>query len=137
LIVWAWSIIAFGAVLCGGAFEATSGPARLIFDVLHGSGGGDPDANLRFSLSVMGAVSIGWGIMALGVIRAAIALGEGSAPFWSALVTGTIAWVVIDSALSVAIGFGLNVVPNLALLGGLLLPVFANKLMTKPQRAAR
>jgi hypothetical protein len=137
LIAWAWSVVGFGAILSGGAFEATSAPVRFVFDLLNGTGGLPFDENLRFSLAVLGAVSIGWGITAFGIIRAAIAFGERSAPLWSALTTGTATWFVIDSAFSVATGFELNVLPNCLLLGGLLIPVFANRLLTQPQATTK
>lgn len=135
LLAWAMSVIGFGAVLSGGAFESTSGPVRFVFNLLNGTGDLPFDENLRFSLAVLGAVSIGWGVTALGVVRVALTLGERSAPLWSALVTGTLTWFVIDSALSVATGFELNVLPNCLLLGGLLVPVLANGLLCDPKNS--
>ncbi|OYU15841.1 MAG: hypothetical protein CFE37_03475 [Alphaproteobacteria bacterium PA4] len=115
------SLILFGVVLCGGAFEATSGAVRLIL----GFEGGNADfvftPELRFALAVMGAVSIGWGVNLLAMIPATIALGARGRPFWNAITAGMVSWFVIDSTLSVLTGFGLNVVPNLALAGMYLL----------------
>ena len=70
---------------------------------------------LRFSLAVMGAVSIGWAVTLFFFLRAAIDLGGQGRPLWNAITAGMVSWFVIDSALSVATGFGLNVVPNIAL----------------------
>ncbi len=115
-VAWCASIALFGAVLAGGAFEATEGPVRFVLSVL---GPGEPlfDAALRFSLAVMGAVSIGWAVTLYFTVRAAIDLGPRGRPLWTAISAGMVSWFVIDSALSVATGFGLNVVPNLVLAG--------------------
>lgn len=115
--IWCVLIGLFGAVLSGGAFEATSGPVRLVLAGLRGPGEALFDPALRFSLAVMGAVSIGWAVTLFAVIRAAIALGDQGRPLWTAVSAGMVSWFLIDSALSVATGFGLNVVPNLGLAG--------------------
>jgi hypothetical protein len=125
LILWAWSVIVFGLVIAGGAFDATSGPIRFIYESLQGPGPFTFDAPMRFSQGVLGAVSIGWGLTVLMMLRPAIDLGEKGRPFWVAIAAGITAWFVIDSALSVATGFGLNVIPNLTLLAGFLIPMFA------------
>jgi hypothetical protein len=114
---WCVSIGVFGAVLSGGAFESTSGPVRVVLSILHGPSVADFNPTLRFSLAVMGAVSIGWAVMLLLVVRAAIDLEDGGRPLWNAITAGMAAWFVIDSALSAATGFALNIAPNVALAG--------------------
>jgi hypothetical protein len=114
---WCLSIGIFGVVLAGGALEATSGPAALFLTLLKGPSPLVFDPTLRFCLGVMGGVSIGWAAMLYLVIVAATDLGENGRPFWSAITAGMVSWFVIDSSLSVATGFGLNVVPNIALAG--------------------
>jgi hypothetical protein len=131
LIVWAWSVIVFGVVIAGGAFEATSGPIRFIYESLQGPGPITFDPVLRFSLGVMGGVSIGWGVTGLMVILAAIRLGDVAQPFWAAVLVGLAAWFVVDSALSIATGFGLNVVPNILLLGGYIIAMVATGKLKK------
>lgn len=116
-VVWCVSIGAFGAVLSGGAFEATSGPVRFVLSMLGGQADALFDPRLRFSLAVMGAVSIGWAVTIYAIVQAAIRLGPEGRPLWNAVTAGMISWFVIDSTLSVATGFGLNVVPNLGLAG--------------------
>jgi hypothetical protein len=115
--IWCLSIGVFGAVICGGAFEATSGPIRLLLSLLHGGGQAAFDPALRFSLGVMGAISIGWAVTLFLVIRAAIGLEGRGRPLWNAVSAGMASWFVIDSTLSVATGFGLNVASNLLLAG--------------------
>lgn len=111
------SLIIFGMMLCGGAFAASSGPVRTILGIEGGNADFPFTPELRFALAVMGAVSIGWGVNLLVMIPATIALGARGRPFWNAITAGMISWFVIDSSLSVATGFGLNVVPNLVLAG--------------------
>ena len=115
--VWCLSIGIFGVVLAGGAFEATSGPVSLVFSGLQGPSEIVWNAPMRFSLAVMGAVSIGWAVMLTLVVRAAINAGATGRLLWNAVSAGMAVWFVIDSYLSVATGFGLNVVPNIALAG--------------------
>ena len=49
----------FGVILAASAFEATAGPTRLLFGLLNARVAFDPDAHLRFSLAVLGAVAVG------------------------------------------------------------------------------
>lgn len=117
------SLLIFGVVLAGGAFEATTGPVRFILALLGGNGDISFDPPLRFSLAVMGAVSIGWAISFYHTIGAAIDLGDMGRPLWRGMTIAVVCWFVIDSSLSVATGFGLNVIPNLLLLGLFLIGV--------------
>jgi len=132
LIVWCVGIFIFGAVLAGGAFEATSGPVRLVYEALQGRGPLNFDPAMRFSLGVMGGISIGWAMTMLLGIRAAIELGDRARPVWVALTLGLATWFVIDSTLSIATGFGMNVIPNIALIAGYLAAVFASGRLKKP-----
>jgi hypothetical protein len=113
--LWCLSIGGFGVLLAGGAFAATDGPVRLLMTVLQGGGDVDFAPALRFSLAVMGAVTIGWAVTLHVMIRAAIALGSAGRPLWTAVSAGMASWFVIDCTLSVATGFGLNIIPNLLL----------------------
>jgi hypothetical protein len=123
LTVWCWAVGVFGAVLVAGGLEATSGPARLIFGILNGPEPLVLNAQMRFSLAVMGAVTIGWAVTAAATIQAAILLGERAAPVWRGLVAGVLVWFVIDTPMSIATGYGMNAIPNLILLATFLLPI--------------
>ncbi|MFM9865433.1 MAG: hypothetical protein ACKVRO_17720 [Micropepsaceae bacterium] len=131
LIVWAASVIVFGFVIAGGAFDATSGPISLIYESLKGPAPFVFDAPTRFSQGVLGAVTIGWGLTVLLLLPAAIDLGKKGRPFWIAIAAGLAAWYVIDSALSIATGFGLNVIANTALAVGFLIPMLATGMLKK------
>lgn len=116
LIVWCLGVVAFGLVLAGGAFEATSAPVRWILETLQGPGDLTFNPVLRFSLALMGCVSVGWALTMLAMMLAAFKLGDRARPIWLGLTFGIVVWYVTDSALSVATGFGLNAIPNTLLL---------------------
>jgi hypothetical protein len=116
LLVWSVGVAIFGLVLAGGAFEATSGPVSLIYQGLQGPGDLTFDPAMRFTLAVMGCVSIGWAVTMFLMIRVAYSLGDRARPIWIGLTAGVFTWFVTDSSLSVATGFGLNVVPNAGLI---------------------
>jgi len=111
----------FGVVLTGGAFAATEGPATLLMTLLGGSF--DYTPALRFAMGIMGMVTLGWAITIYAVIRAADMLGEAGAPIWRLFLVAIGVWYVLDSLVSVATGFGLNVVPNTVLAAAFILPV--------------
>lgn len=111
------SLLLFGVILAGGAFDSTTGPVRWLLTLLGGRADITFDPPLRFSLAVLGAVSIGWAIAFYYTIGAAIDLGPAGRPLWRGMTVAILVWFVIDSSLSVATGFALNVIPNLLLLG--------------------
>jgi hypothetical protein len=123
LIGWCGAVGLFGVVLAGGASEATSGPTRIVFDLLNGPGELVLAPLLRFSLAVLGAVTIGWSVTLLAAIRAASQLGKSGRPIWMLITVSVLSWYVIDSSLSIATGFGLNAVPNTGFVAAFLLPV--------------
>jgi len=125
-IIWVASIGLFGLVLAGGAFEATSAPVRLVLAGLHGPGDLTFTPVLRFSLAVMGGVSLGWAATLYVLVRAASGMGPAGRPLWHAITAGMVTWFVIDSSLSIATGFGLNAVPNSFLAGMYLVGLMAS-----------
>jgi hypothetical protein len=129
LVIWSWAVIAFGALLAGAAFPATDAPVRMLMGVMHGEAPPAMDAYLRFGVALLGAVSIGWGVVMLGVMQVAFRMGAEAAPIWRAITTGVVIWYVVDSALSVTTGFALNAASNTALLVGYIIPIFASQAM--------
>jgi hypothetical protein len=124
LKLWASGVILFGVVLASGAFAATDALVRPIFDMLGHPFPSEPDAHHRFSLGLMGAVSIGWGLTLLGMINAIFGLARDSAaPFWRAILVATMIWYVVDGYISYATGFALNIVSNTLLVALLLIPL--------------
>jgi hypothetical protein len=72
----------------------------------------------------MGAITIGWMITLYTLCRAAWSLDEATArPLWRGAALSIGVWYVIDSYVSIATGFPLNVVSNTVLTLGMLLPL--------------
>jgi hypothetical protein len=132
LVSWCWGVGVFGVVLAGGAFEATGEPARLLFDVLNGAAPLELDAPMRFSLGVMGAVTLGWSLTLSAAIEAADQLGDQGGPIWRLVTLSVMVWYVVDSLLSIATGFGLNAVSNTVLAAAFLLPILRSQRLRRP-----
>ena len=126
ITIWCWGVILFGALLAGAAFPATDAGVRLLYGLL--ASGPLPDdflaaPGIRFSIALMGAVSIGWGCTMLFLLPAIHAAG---APAWRGLTAALAVWFVIDGLLSAATGFPLNNLSNLALAIGYAIPLLAS-----------
>lgn len=127
--IWCGGIILFGAVLAAGGLPAMDGIVRTLFGILSS----DPlpdgflDApGIRFSVALMGAVTMGWGLTILLLLPAIHAAG---APAWRGLTAALVAWFIIDGVLSATTGFALNNLPNIALMAGYLAPLLASGAM--------
>jgi hypothetical protein len=133
-IGWCWAVGLFGVILAASAFEATRGPTRLLFGLLNNRVAFDPDAHAQFSLAVLGAVTVGWSLTLLAAVQGAHQLGDQARSVWM-LVTGSlVVWYVIDTALSLATGFGLNAIPNTIFLAAFLLPIICSGVLKAPSR---
>lgn len=122
LNVWVGAVVIFGLVLAGGGLDATDQPVEVLLALLGGNAV-EWTSQLRFSVGLMGAVTIGWGFTFAAAFAAAHRLGDAAAPVWRMITVAVVVWFVIDGALSIATGFALNVAPNTALLVGYLLPL--------------
>lgn len=132
MVGWCCAVGFFGLVLAASAFDATSGPTRILFGLLDDRVVFDPGPHLRFSLAVLGAVTVGWSLTLLAAVQAANQLGDQARSVW-VLVTGSlVVWYVIDTALSLATGFGLNVIPNTIFLAVFLLPIIRSGVLKSP-----
>jgi hypothetical protein len=136
LNAWAWVVIVFGLVLAGGGLDATDTVAEAAFAIVGGGAPLEWTPHLRFSVALMGAVTMGWGVTYLALFMAAHRLGADAAPVWRLATIGMVAWFVIDSALSVATGFWMNAVSNTGLAIGYLVPVLASGAMNGSAPAA-
>ncbi|MCY6493485.1 hypothetical protein [Leptolyngbya sp. GGD] len=124
MTVWCIGIGLFGVTLAAGALEATSEPTRIVFQLLNGPGELNLDSHMRFSLAVLGAVSIGWSITLFAAIQAVNQLDKAaSKPIWILVIVSVLTWAAIDTALSIATGFWRNAIPNLVYVLTFLLPV--------------
>jgi len=130
---WCAAMVLFALLVAGGALEATDAPFRRMLDLV---GGGEPIAltpALRFSTGVLGGVFLGWIVSLTFTLRIAMAMGSTGRPLWAASTLGLGAWYVVDSTLSVATGFGLNVLPNTLALALFLIGLFCSGVLrSKP-----
>jgi hypothetical protein len=135
MTVWCWAVGLFGAVLAAAGIEGAGGPAVAIYGLLS------PEpielaGALRFSVALMGAVTLGWSLTLGAAIAAANQLGPQGRDTWRMMTLSVVGWYVIDSSLSVVTGFGLNAVPNSLLLAGYLLPVIRSGMLRDRPLAA-
>ena len=121
--IWCLSVVIFGIVLTAGGLEATSGPTQLFLELLHGPEPVVLGALMRFSLGVCGPVSIALGLTTLAAIRAADLLGPRGRSTWLLASAGVASWFVLDSSLSIATGYALNVIPNTLFMAAWLLGI--------------
>ncbi|HAY07101.1 MAG TPA: hypothetical protein PKV67_08235 [Hyphomonas sp.] len=129
--IWCWGVILFGAVLAGGAFPATDAAVRTLYSILGGAPATPEmfDApGMRFSVGLMGAVTLGWGATILGLLPA---IHQAGAPAWRGLTLALAIWFVIDGAISVATGYGLNNLPNTALAALYFIPVLTTGVLKR------
>lgn len=132
ITIWCCAVTLFGIALAGAALPGTSGVAYAFLDIVDGARKPVLDNPLRFTLSVLGAVTIGWGLTILAALRAAFALGrERGRPVWVAVATAVSGWYVVDSTLSIAVGYPINAVPNTAFLAAFLWPVCASGVLAR------
>ena len=110
---WCWAVIGFGIVLVGAGFAATDAPAMLLLERFGGQPV-VPTAALRFSVGLMGAVTLGWGGSLLALASAGLA-NEVARPLWRRIGWAVLAWYLIDSVVSVATWFWPNAVSNTVL----------------------
>jgi hypothetical protein len=123
---WFAAALLFGVVLSLAAVPGADGPARWVLGVL----GGDParsalldQPEMRFGLGLQGALTLGWMLTLMAAMQGAEAVGPS---LWRKIVVGVVVWYVIDSAISVMTGFGLNAVSNTLLMIGFLIPVLGS-----------
>jgi pheromone shutdown protein TraB len=133
MTVWCWGVFVFGAALATAASPATDGVAQALYSLI---GARPHDAaffeqpGMRFSVGLMGAVSMGWALTLLAVIRIA------DAATWRALTGALLVWFVVDNVISVATGYPLNAVSNTLLVAAYLAPLLASGVLRGGVRAA-
>jgi hypothetical protein len=110
-------VVSFAPVFFLGTMPATWEPARLTLDLLAWPIDGatrfaDPD--IRFLSALTGGFLLGWGVMIWMLSGRAHDLAP--EPVRKAVLSGLLAWFVLDSAGSIASGTGTNVFFNLLVL---------------------
>lgn len=123
--VWCWATFGVGAMFALGAAPATDAGVRLFYDVIYWpiDGASPYGDTVRFTAALLGAVMIGWAMTIFTLVAAADRVG---ATAWRGLTAAVIAWYVIDSAISVGSGVGVNALTNTGFLVTYLIPVLAS-----------
>ena len=138
LTLWSIGIVVFGLILYGVGYPATTSLAGSIFAALGNPLPDGPDRYLRFTTSLMGAVTAGWGLTLYAAFRALWAAdSDPTTSTWRRLTLAMIVWFVIDSGASIANGFALNAGSNVVLMIAYLVPVLASRVMFPPAPAAQ
>ncbi len=121
-----WLLLAAAVVLgSGGAFVglALMGVPGAVMDALYLPG--EPDVSsadtISFAIGVAGAVMVGWGASMLHIYLDPSMLERPRIA--RAFFLATVAWFVLDTLMSVALGAMINAVLNCLLLGLLLPPL--------------
>jgi len=130
MIIACWGTGIFGAILAAGGLAATSGPVHGLLELL----GGAPfeiTREMHFAIATLGAVTMGWAVTIYATVEAATALGDRGGRIWGLLVAAALTWFIVDSTLSVATGFALNLIPNIVVLASFLIPIFASGVLKR------
>lgn len=119
ITLWSCGVILFGLVLVAGIYPPLQGINHFLFDLMSQRAGslGPLVPELQFSVGLMGAVTLGWGLTVLAVARA---VKEPNPALWRGITRALLVWFVIDSSISVMTGFALNAVSNALLIGSYL-----------------
>lgn len=128
---WLISMVLFALVVAGGALPATDAPLRLGIALTSMGPPADLTPAGRFMIGILGGVFLGWMVMFWLVLRQAVAMGPAGRPLWLAAMLGMLAWYALDSTLSVATGFGLNLVPNTLALGLFLIGIAGSGVLAR------
>jgi hypothetical protein len=124
LSVWAVGVFIFGLVLAGGGFEATDGLTEALFALFGNPIPGDAGAHFRFSVGLMGAVTMGWGLTFWVAFKALNLLDPAqAAPLWRKLTLFALIWYLVDSYISITTGFWMNAVSNTIFMALYLVPL--------------
>jgi hypothetical protein len=125
LSIWAYGVIAFGAILALFAFPVAELPSRLFYDLIQNPIAPEPDRHFRFAMGLMGCISMGWGLTMRVCFKAAAMLEKDQAKgIWRGFTFAAIFWFVTDSFASIYTGFPLNAASNTVLIALYLIPVW-------------
>ena len=133
MTLWCWGIILFGVGFTLAAFPATGGFTEFFYGIISNFKSGPDvlgDNDMRFTNSLIGAITIGWGLTIIGLVKSADTVG---APAWRALTLATSVWYVVDGIVSIATGYPLNALSNTFLYATYLIPVLASGVLSDTQ----
>lgn len=133
LNLWCVTVTLFGAILALAAFAPTDGAARLVFALFQMPLRDDMDNLHRFSIGLMGAVTMGWGMTLYVAFQAAHLLDAAHAPrIWRNITVVALIWYAVDSYISVMTGYWLNALSNTAILSLYLYAIWQSRAMRDP-----
>ena len=127
--LYAWCVFVglLGLLFAGAGFDATDAPARLIMSMLNASSYAMTD-HLRFALGLTGALTMGLAALYYAAFQVGFSHNLGKS-FWRGLLTALLIWYVVDSVISLANGFGLNVLSNTIILIAFIIPFLKGGLL--------
>lgn len=131
LNIWCLGVALFGVVLAAGGHAGGEGAAHAVFGMIGRDEGLALDPHTRFSIALMGAVTIGWSITLFAAVQAAHVAGAHQRRLWQMLTASAVIWYVVDGYLSAHTGFATNIIPNTALLLGWLIPMAATGVLKR------
>ncbi|MEI6485920.1 MAG: hypothetical protein WCO11_06590 [Sphingomonadales bacterium] len=135
LHAWIWLVIGFAALFAAAGVPGLDAGAGLFYWIVSGGTvdtSGFDAPGMRISVSLVGAVMLGWGCAMLGVWQARRA----DPALWRGLTRALLVWYGVDSTLSVLTGFPLNALSNTLFVGLFVLPAvklgfFGNRLRSQ------
>ena len=130
LNIWSLAVTLFGAILALAAFAPTDGLARMVFGLLQNPLPDNMDLLHRFSIGLMGAVTMGWGMTLYVAFQAAHLLERADAArIWRSITVVALIWYAVDSYISVATGYWMNAVSNTLIIILYFIPVLRSGAM--------
>jgi hypothetical protein len=124
---WCVAIALFGVIMASASFQQTDAPVRLLFHILSGPQPLILDPIMRFSLTLMGAVTLGWSVTLFAAIDAAQKLGSRGTATWNLIAASAVLWFIIDSSISLVTGFPINAMINTVFLVAILWPILTRR----------
>ena len=125
LRVWSIAMALFGLILALAAFPATDGPTAIIMGPVGHEGRLAFTPELRFAFALMGALTIGWVLTMWPLMNVARDFPDAAPALWRGLTVALLLWYLLDSGLSIALGYAGNAVSNSLLMIGYLMPMMA------------
>ena len=117
----------FGVVFALAAVPALDFGVRFFYDFVVWPIDGASDFDVqRKTAAILGAVMLGWSISMWGLIRA----GErGDVHSWRALCASVLIWWLVDSAVSIAVGYPVNALSNTILVMLFFIPIVGSGML--------
>lgn len=123
LDLWCLVVIVFGAILAAASQPGFEGPTLFFMGLINAVDVPVFNDIERFTFGIMGAITIGWGATFFYFFRAAHTSHIGNQMYRQAFVV-MIIWNLIDGYVSFHTGFMLNIVSNLVLSLGMVVPLY-------------